>query len=197
MKEMNRRRFVGSVAAAVPATVLAHRAVPRIMEPPNPARLDDALLRALGHTVLPAELEPQQFDRALAGFQTWLEEYEPGAELNHGYGTEEIKTTPDDPTPRWQRQLESLEQEARQRQRSFADLDLDTRAEIVRGQIAGDRLNRLPRAYNARHVAVGLLAYFYATPEATDLCYQRAIGKNTCRPLAQSPEEPAPVDRRG
>jgi hypothetical protein len=127
-----------------------------------------------------------------------LEEYEPGAELNHGYGTADIEFTPADPTASWQSQLNELEREAQERfQVSFVRLDSEGRRGIVRRQISGDRLNRLPRPYRARHVAVGLLAYFYSTPEATDLCYQAAIGKRNCRPLARSPQEPISLRRRG
>lgn len=196
MAEMNRRGFLGSVAAALPVAAASHRALKRTK--PGTPGLDDELIRALGHAVLPAELGSDGIDRVVAGFHSWLEEYEPGAELNHGYGTADIEFTPDDPTTRWQSQLNELEREAqRQLQMSFVQLDSEGRRGIVRRQISGDRLDRLPRPYRARHVAVGLLAYFYSTPEATDLCYQAAIGKNNCRPLARSPQEPISLRRRG
>lgn len=196
MAEINRRGFLGSVAAALPVAAASHRSRKRTK--PGTPGLDDELTRALGHAVLPAELGSDGIDRVVAGFHSWLEEYEPGAELNHGYGTADIEFTPDDPTISWQSQLNELEREAQRRfQLSFVRLDSEGRRGIVRRQISGDRLDRLPRPYRARHVAVGLLAYFYSTPEATDLCYQAAIGKNNCRPLARSPREPISLRRRG
>ena len=45
--------------------------------------------------------------------------------------------------------------------------------------------------------AVALLAHFYASPAATDLCYEARIGKDTCRPLAQSSRKPLPLARSG
>ena len=196
MAEINRRGFLGSVAAALPVAAASRRALKRTK--PGTSGLDDELTRALGHAVLPAELGSDGIDRVVAGFHSWLEEYEPGAELNHGYGTADIEFTPDDPTISWQAQLNELEREAQRRfQLSFVRLDSEGRRGIVRRQISGDRLDRLPRPYRARHVAVGLLAYFYSTPEATDLCYQAAIGKNNCRPLARSPREPISLRRRG
>ena len=196
MAEINRRGFLGSVAAALPVAAASHRSRKRTK--PGTSGLDDELTRALGHAVLPAELGSDGIDRVVAGFHSWLEEYEPGAELNHGYGTADIEFTPDDPTISWQLQLNELEREAQRRfQLSFVRLDSEGRRGIVRRQISGDRLDRLPRPYRARHVAVGLLAYFYSTPEATDLCYQAAIGKNNCRPLARSPREPISLRRRG
>ncbi len=45
-----------------------------------------------------------------------------------------------------------------------------------------------------RHVAVGLLAYFYATPAATDLAYRAKISRHTCRPLAYASRRPRPLE---
>ncbi len=201
MRDINRRGFVGSVAASVPIAGASRH----LLRSGKPARLDDALMGALGHSLLPTELGSDNIDRVVDEFQQWLEQYSTDAELNHGYGTSEIDYTPGDPTPRWQDQLDGLKAEAQRRfGASFVDLDADMRRGIIRQQIADDRqqiaddrqqiaddrLDRLPRAYRARHVAVGLLAYFYASSEATDLCYKAAIGKNKCRPLRRSPDEP-------
>lgn len=187
MPDINRRGFVGSVAASVPIAAASRH----LLRSGKSAPLDDALMGALGHSLLPTELGSDNIDRVVDEFQQWLEQYSTDAELNHGYGTSEIDYTPGDPTSRWQEQLDGLNAEAQRRfGASFVDLDADVRRGIIRQQIADDRLDRLPRAYRARHIAVGLLAYFYATPEATDLCYKAAIGKNKCRPLRRSPDEP-------
>ncbi len=187
MPDINRRGFVGSVTASVPIAAASRH----LLRSGKSAPLDDALMGALGHSLLPTELGSDNIDRVVDEFQQWLEQYSTDAELNHGYGTSEIDYTPGDPTSRWQDQLDGLNAEAQRRfGASFVDLDADVRRGIIRQQIADDRLDRLPRAYRARHVAVGLLAYFYASSEATDLCYKAAIGKNKCRPLRRSPDEP-------
>ena len=196
MPDINRRGFVGSVAASLPIAAASRR----ILKPGEPAAapLDDELTRALGRALLPSELGAAGIERVVGEFQQWLDRYEVDAELNHGYGTGEIAYTPADPTPRWQAQLEALNAEAQRRSSvSFIELDTDTQGDIIRQHIADDRIDRLPRAYRARHVAVGLLAYFYSTPEATDLCYQAAIGKNNCRPLRKSPDKPISLERGG
>ena len=196
MPDINRRGFVGSVAASLPVAAASRR----ILKPggPTAAPLDDELTRALGRALLPSELGTAGIERVVGEFQQWLDRYEADAELNHGYGTGEIAYTPADPTPRWQAQLEALNAEAQRRSSvSFIELDTDTQRDIIRQHIADDRIDRLPRAYRARHVAVGLLAYFYSTPEATDLCYQAAIGKNNCRPLRRSPDKPISLERGG
>jgi hypothetical protein len=38
-----------------------------------------------------------------------------------------------------------------------------------------------------------MLAHFYESPEAADLCYEAQIGKNQCRPLAASLRKPLPL----
>ena len=192
MSELDRRRFLGSLAAAVPAAKLAHLATHQ-QAPPAPQPLDDELLHALGAGVLPAELGNQGMERVVRDFQRWLDRYTPNAETNHGYGTGDIGYTPDDPAPRWSDQLARLDGDARQQfHAGFAELDVATKQRIVREHLTEDRLDRMPRPHLANHVAVGLLAYFYASADATDLCYERAIGKNSCRPLSRSADEPGP-----
>jgi len=52
----------------------------------------------------------------------------------------------------------------------------------------------LPAPARAPHVALGLLAHFYGTPRATDLCYGRLIRKETCRGLTGVAELPPLLD---
>jgi hypothetical protein len=42
-------------------------------------------------------------------------------------------------------------------------------------------------------VAVALVAHYYASPAATDLCYGASIGREQCRPLAHSRRQPLPL----
>jgi hypothetical protein len=55
----------------------------------------------------------------------------------------------------------------------------------------------LPEIDRAPHIAVGLLAHFYSSAAAQDLCYRARIGKGTCRPLAESPRRPLPLKQPG
>lgn len=186
MSALDRRRFLQTVAAAVPAGTLAACAGDG-----TPQALPGDTLDALAEVALPAELGPQGIARTVAGFRRWLAEYRPVAELNHGYGTGDLEYTPAHPGPGWASQLEALDLEARQRHGvRFAELDTERRAMMVRATIARERMERLGDAADARHVAVGLLAYFYASPEAANLCYQAAIGQYSCRSLEQVSARP-------
>ena len=51
----------------------------------------------------------------------------------------------------------------------------------------------LPQIDRAPHIALGLLAHFYSSAAAQDLCYEARIGKGTCRPLTESPKRPLPL----
>ena len=66
-------------------------------EADSAAPLEAATLRAVAEVVLPTELEDAPREEAVQAFEQWASEYEPVAELNHGYGTSEIRYGPPDP----------------------------------------------------------------------------------------------------
>jgi hypothetical protein len=149
-------------------------------------------LEALAAIVLPAEsLGEEGALRVVEGFLKWLDELEPVAELDHAYiFTDEILYGPPDPAPLWTSQLEALDLEAEKRhEASFAAIPREEQVAILRRQIPPG-LSELPQPARAPHVALGLLAYFYQTSEANDLCYERAIEKTTCRGVDSGAVEP-------
>jgi len=84
--------FVGSRLGAIVASRFG--SMPVRERAPNASLLD-----ALGDAVLPAELGPPGVTRAVGAFQQWMDQYRPGAEANHGYGTGRIESVPADPRP--------------------------------------------------------------------------------------------------
>jgi hypothetical protein len=126
-----------------------------------------------------------------------MDEYRPGAEANHGYGTGRIQQLPADPRPKWRSQLASLDQDARRRHgRSFTALSRADQQAMVRTALSEERGETLPTPLAAGHVALAMLAHFYDSPTATDLCYEATIGRQLCRPLAAAPQQPVPLTRR-
>ena len=160
--------------------------------PPNATILD-----ALGDAVLPAELGADGVSRAVAEFQRWMDGYRPGAEANHGYGTGKIEHLPADPRPRWRSQLAALDAHARRFGPSFSALPRDRRQALVRAALQNERGDALPNPLLARHVALALLAHFYDSPAATDLCYDAQIGRQQCRPLPAQRQQPVALGRKG
>jgi hypothetical protein len=184
-----RRRLIKGLAALAPLPFVARRFHRFAV-----ADLDPALLRALGAAVLPSELRSDGVARAVAGFERWLAGYREGAEVLHGYGSGEIRRTGPSPALRWAGQLRELDQAARKTGgKPFAALEPAPRQQLVRAALVGSQSAGLSSVDRAPHVAVGLLAFFYGSPEAADLCYGARIGRNGCRPLEESPRMPLPL----
>jgi len=205
MTDTDRRDFLKKSAAAAAAlgisgteaaaTQATNQAASQATAPPAET------LRAIGAAVLPAgDLGPDGTERVVTDFEAWIEGFEPVAEMPHGYlnrGLSNIRYGPPHPGPRWAAQVEALELEAGKRHSSaFAELSIDEQRALIQGQLGRDELGRLPSPGQARHVAVGLMAFFYAGSEATDLCYRASIGRFKCRGLGTLGREPRPLAAR-
>ncbi len=175
-------------AGAVPAAGAAQEAGDR--------RLDLPLLHAVAEAVLPPEIGDAGVRDALRDFARWLEGFEPVAELPHPYlSSSDVRFGPGDPAPMWGAQLAALDLLATKRHGAgFASLDVETRRAMLSADLARHAPDgRLPAPAAATHVAVGVLARFYARPAAADLAYGARIGTRACRDLASGAEAPAPL----
>jgi hypothetical protein len=195
MKGISRRRFLASLASVVPLTVVvrrAHAAAVRHLE------ADPATLDALGEAILPSRLGRAGIAREVSAFRDWGKYYREDAELLHGYGTSRLRATGPTPVTRWTSQLDTLDSAAQSKHsRAFKTLKIEERTELVRDALKGERLDRLPGVVDANHVAVALLAHFYESSAAADLCYESRIGRQTCRPLALQARKPLPLAEGG
>ena len=171
--------------------MLAAASPPSSGRPPNAA-----LLEALGDAVLPAELGADGVARAAQAFEQWMDGYRPGAEANHGYGTGRIEQLPADPRPQWRSQLDALDTEARRTGPSFSALPRERRQALVREALQSERGDALPNPLLAHHIALALLAHFYDSDVATDLCYEARIGRQQCRPLSAQRQQPVALTRK-
>jgi hypothetical protein len=199
-----RRSFLTRVAGFLATLPLVDRHMRKVTRTASPKETaaspqpNAAQLSALAAAVLPTELGAEGTARAVASFQRWMDGYRPGAEVNHGYGTARIERLDADPRPQWRSQLSALDGDARRAGgASFAALSIAQRQTIVRTALAGERSETLPSPLAARHVALALLAHFYESPEANDLCYEAQIGRQQCRPLAAQAQRPVALNRRG
>ena len=193
MRVLSRRRFLAALAAAAPLPAIVRRAhAAAVIE----LESDPATLDALAEAVLPSALGRTGSRRAAAAFRAWGAGYRENAELVHGYGTSRLRAPGPTPLTRWSAQLDDLDKRARaEHQRAFRALTLDDRTSIVRAALQGEgeRLDRMPSVASANHVAVALIAHFYESPAAMDLCYGARIGRETCRPLAAQAKKPLPL----
>jgi hypothetical protein len=198
-----RRTFVGWLSGLGTALGLGVR-TRNVAAQPGPeaqqAALNEAMIRSVAEAVLPGELGPDGIARASRGFTQWISSYKPGVELVHPYGSSQLRQTAASPASRWRSQLAALDVSARTKhRRAFAAVPVEQRRALLRDALADDRLNRLPDPIDAKHVAMALMAWYFATPEATNLCYNSRIDRNQCRPLVNSPRHPLPLiaTRRG
>ncbi|MDB4874174.1 MAG: hypothetical protein JWM41_620 [Gemmatimonadetes bacterium] len=193
MPTLTRRTFLASLAASVPLAVIVRQAHAAAVVH---LQADPATLDALGDAVLPSSLGRAGIAAAVAAFRDWGAGYRERAELNHGYGTSRLRFTGATPMTRWATQLDALDADAKTKhQRRFRELSVAQRQAVVRSALQGERLDRIPGIADANHVAVALLAHFYDSSAANDLCYEAKIGKATCRPLSESRRKPLPVVR--
>jgi hypothetical protein len=176
---MNRRLFLAQLSVLGPVAVASRR---RAFQAAS--GLDRTRLAALAEAVLPSELGAAGFGAAADGFSRWLAGYRPGAELLHGYGSGEIQRAPPSPAVRWAAQLRALGP-------GFGSASVAARRVQVESALEGERGPGLGAPIEAKHVAVGLLAWWAGSPGATDLCYRARIGKLSCRPLAENGVRPA------
>ena len=191
---ITRRAFLAWAAGAFPAAALVTRAHDAAVAGLAPGHVPDETLRALGDVVLPSVLGHDGKAKAVAAFVAWVKGYREHAELTHGYGTSRIRYSGPTPATRWTAQLDALESAAREQFRAgFASLSATRRELLVRDALAALRLDRMPDVADADHVVVGLLAHFYGSSDATDLCYRAAIGRERCRPLGHSARHPLPA----
>ena len=194
----SRRRFLKHSVAAVTAVGVPVVAEPQARRSRIPLSKD--VLQAVAEVVLPAsELKTDGLVRIVGDFQKWLDEFEPVAEQDHPYLTSsDIVYGPSDPRGRWQAQLEALDIEAQKELgKTFQSLSVTDRRRAIERAIRNERLDRLPAVAEVSHVAIGLAAFFYSTPEANDLCYEATIGRTRCRGLESGPQKPTVLSKRG
>ena len=182
-----RRSFLKQSVATVAAASVAGCAPD---DGGDTSRLPSHTLRAVGGAVLPAELGAEGRERAVAAFDRWSDGLEPVAELAHPYLVPETRYSGPDPRPGWAAQLEGIEKECRARfGKALGDLDVPARRKLLAGPV-GAAGPGLGAPANANHIAVALMAHFFASPAATDMCYRRTIAKQQCRGLEGAGGEP-------
>ena len=183
-----RRSFLKQSVATVAAASVAGCASD---DGGDSSRLPAHTLRAVAEAVLPAELGADGRERAVAAFERWSDGLEPVAELAHPYLVPETRYSGPDPRPGWAAQLQGLEKECQARHGSpLADLDVAGRRKLLARGV-GQAGPGLGAPANANHVAVALMAHFFASPAATDMCYRRTIARQQCRGLDGAAAEPA------
>jgi hypothetical protein len=136
------------------------------------------VLREIGAIVLPGELGRAGTDRIVDRFERYVREYRPGADMDHGYGATRLRVKPASPAPAYLRQL--------------ASIPLPVDSKIIEDALRQADIQDLPRFPEGKHVAADLMAFYFHSRDANDLCYRAAIGRDQCRGLDGSDQPPPP-----
>ena len=137
-------------------------------------------LRALAAVTLPSELGAEGLERTVAAFERWVREYRPGAEMDHGYGFTRLRQKPQSPAPAYMQQLQALRLNG----------DAESNRAGVEAALQQASVTALPQTPDGKHVATDLMAFYFRSSAANDLCYRAHIGRDECRGLAGSEREP-------
>ena len=195
MANIPRRQFLRVSTGVVSGLALGSCGDEQQAETSVASGLPRPTLEALGQIVLPrSALGDAGVTRIIGEFLTWLDGFEPVSERDHPYDSGEILYGPPHPRPLWGAQLEALDIEADKRfGATYTAIGEARQVEILERQLPDHLPEDMPYAGEATHVAIGLAAWFFATPEANDLALQAQIGKYSCRGLAGGPNKPEPM----
>ena len=188
MHSMERRtllQWIASTTATLPLQRLRVFAQPRELTPEA-----IATLREIAPTVLPASLGPARIGGIVDAFIAWTRGYQEGVAMSHGYGHPRLQKTPPSPVPGYVAQLAALAAGARASGGGWRSLDLETRRALVDAAFTTAGIRALPPRPVGQHVIVDLMAFYFRSSEANDLCYSAMIQREVCRPIAITTRKP-------
>jgi hypothetical protein len=187
---MRRRTLLKSVAALATAPALAG------VDLFGQSAVTDAqiaTLRAVGEVVLPSALSAGDRDAFVDRFAGWVRNYKEGADRGHGYGDSRLTApTGASPAVRYPAQFAALDEAARaQGAATLAALPKEKRRLVIEAALSTPQaVNNLPARPTGANLVADFMGLYFNSPDATDLAYQRAIMRDTCRGLPGSEKEP-------
>jgi hypothetical protein len=181
-------QWIVSTTAALPLRSIRLFAQPRELTSDAVATLHD-----IAATVLPASLGAARVRAATDKFVAWTRGYREGVALSHGYGHPRLQKSGASPVPIYMAQLAALAAEARSQGARWPALALDTRRRLLDAALAKANVRGLPARPNGQHVVSDLMAFYFRSSEANDVCYSAIINREVCRPIAITTKRPAPL----
>lgn len=151
------------------------------------------VLRDLATTVLPSALGAKGQDEAVDNFLRWIREYREGVPLSHGYGEPRLVRTGPSPAPGYGAQIAALQQAATDRGGRFGALPLPARRAILEAAFKDAGIQSLPQRPDGKHVVADLMAHYFRSSAANDLCYNARIGRHTYRAVRVTTVRPQPL----
>ncbi len=186
MKRRTLLQWLGSAAATLPLLRVSLHA--------DELAADYVLvLRDVAATVLPSAIGAKGQDQAVDNFLLWIRDYQEGVPLSHGYGDPRLVRTGPSPAPGYAKQIVALLQLARERGGRFGILPLETRRAIIDEAFKAADVRNLPGRPAGKHVVADLMAHYFRSSDANDLCYNARIGRNVNRAIQITTVRPRPL----
>ena len=151
------------------------------------------LLKAIAAAVLPETLGRRGTDEIAEGFLRWIKNYRAGVPMDNGYGATHPHQTPPLPLDRYAQQLASLEQAAHDRRTPFGAMRVADARALIEASLHDAKIEQLPNRPSGQHIVADLMAFYFHSSEANDLCYRAAIRRFDCRGLAEAGDKPPAV----
>jgi hypothetical protein len=186
---MKRRRAIQTLAIAAASLPLLRVSL-RAFE----LTADEVLvLRDVAPTVLPSALGRQGQDQAVDEFLKWLRDYKEGVALSHGYGDPRLVKSGPSPASSYSHHIAALQQASQARGGRFGALSLAIRTELLDAAFKAADVRSLPGRPDGKHVVADLMAHYFRSSGANDLCYNARIGRNTYRAIRVTTVRPQPL----
>lgn len=186
---MKRRQAIKALTAAAAALPLA-----RVQLRADELPADQVfVLRDIAATVLPSAIGNKGQNEAVDNFLRWIREYKEGVALSHGYGEPRLVKSGPSPAPGYSIQITDLQQAAQSRGGRFGALPLEVRRELLDSALKAAEVRNLPGRPDGKHVIADLMAHYFRSSAANDLCYNARIGRNTYRAIRVTTVRPAPL----
>ena len=155
------------------------------------------VLRDVAETVLPSAIGRKGQGEAVDNFLSWIRDYKEGIPLSHGYGEPRLVKTGPSPAPGYAKQIAALQAAAKARGGRFGALRLEDRRALLDEALKAADVHNLPGRPDGKHVVADLMAHYFRSSAANDLCYNARIGRNTYRAIRVTTVRPAPLKSEG
>lgn len=186
---MKRRRAIQTLATAAAALPLMRVQLRADLLPADQV----FVLRDVAATVLPSAIGRNGQDEAVDQFLRWIRDYKEGVALSHGYGEPRLIKSGPSPVPGYSKQIVALRQAAQARGGRFGALSLPIRRELLDAAFKGADVRNLPGRPDGKHIIADLMAHYFRSSGANDLCYNARIGRNTYRAIRVTTVRPQPL----
>jgi hypothetical protein len=158
----------------------------RLLAQPTPfPGKQEVALHELAAVVLPESLGRTETDRIARDFIRWVRDYRPGAEMQTGYGFTRVRYKPASPEPRYLEQLDQLASGA------LAQASLTAKREKLAEALEAAKVRDVGMTPDGTHVASDLMIFYFNSSEANDRAYDANVGRDKCRGLRNSAEQPS------